>query len=104
MPIGRVIKEKVGVCIEQVYSMKLLLDRLNIESKMFCTRIYEDADYKDKEAFERMHCFLLFFTDDGVFQIEHLDPERVGIHKHESISAAIDFLEKSMKKCTKKIL
>ena len=41
------LNHKIGTCIEQVYLMKSLLDKINIPNKMFCTRIYEGEDFND---------------------------------------------------------
>ena len=38
--LEEILTHKIGTCIEQVYLMKLLLDKINITSIMYCTRIY----------------------------------------------------------------
>ena len=83
------LEHGIGTCIEQVYLMKHLLDRLNIPNKMFCTRIYEGKDFNDLDAEEHMHCFLLYY-DDMVHHIEHPNWERVGIFDYNSEEEAID--------------
>ena len=56
---------------------------------MFCTRIYEGRDFNNLEEEEHMHCFLLYYIGDKVFQIEHPNWERVGIYEYESEEDAI---------------
>lgn len=60
MSFKDVMNEKVGTCVEQVYLMHELMNKIGVQSKMFCTRMYEDETFNDLEAPERMHCFLLF--------------------------------------------
>lgn len=84
------LDKKIGVCIEQVYLMHHLMNEIGIESKMYCTRMYEDENFNDLEAAERMHCFLLYFIDDKVFQIEHPNFDRKGIYEYESEEDAIE--------------
>ncbi len=80
----------IGTCIEQVDLMHFLLSKINIPSRMFCTRIYEGKDFNDLEAEEHMHCFLLYFIDDKVYQIEHPNWERVGIYEYSSLDDALE--------------
>lgn len=88
-----VFNHKLGTCIEQVYLMHELLDKLNIENKMFCTRIYENGDIDDDED-EHMHCFILYYDDNGVHQIEHPNWERIGIYHFETEEKAIEEINK----------
>jgi hypothetical protein len=80
----------LGTCIEQVALMKYLIDRLNIPTKMFCCRIYEPDDYNNLEEEEHMHCFLLYYSNGKVYQIEHPNYERIGIYEYNSEEEAID--------------
>lgn len=89
MSLEDTLKYKMGTCVEQVYLMKYLLDNLGIKNKMFCTRIYEGKDFNNLEEEEHMHCFLLYYIGDKVFQIEHPNWERVGIYEYESEEDAI---------------
>ena len=100
MSIKKTLKYKVGTCIEQTILIKYLLDQLKIKNDVYCTRIYEDENFNDLNAKERMHCFVLFYLDNCVFQIEHPDPDRKGIHKFNSKKDAIDFLVKYYEKMT----
>ncbi len=84
-----VLEHKIGTCIEQVYLMHVLLDNINVQNKMFCTRIYEGKDFNDLEADEHMHCFVLYYLNDKVYQIEHPDWERIGIYEFNSEEIAI---------------
>lgn len=95
------LKNGVGTCIEQVYLMHELMNSINIPCKMYCTRMYEDENFNDLKAATRMHCFLLYFIDDKVFQIEHPNYQRVGIHEYTSeedaIKKIVDIYETMMK-------
>jgi hypothetical protein len=82
------IKNGIGTCIEQVNLMHYLLDNINIPNKMFCTRIVEKGEM-DPDAEEHMHCFLLYYIGDKVFQIEHPNPEKVGIYEYTNEEDAI---------------
>ena len=90
MSLESVLNEKVGTCIEQVYLIHELMNKIEVPSKMFCTRMYEDENFDDLDAPERMHCFILFYIDDEVFQLEHPDIDRKGIYKYESENDAIN--------------
>ncbi len=88
--LEEIINHKIGTCIEQVYLMKYLLDKINISNKMFCTRIYEDEDFNDLDADEHMHCFVLYYLNGKVYQIEHPNWERIGIYEYENEETAIN--------------
>lgn len=90
--VEETIQSNVGTCIEQVNLMHFLMNKIGIESKMLCTRMYEDENFNDLNAPERMHCFLLFYVDNKVYQLEHPDDSRIGIHSYESEQDAIEFL------------
>ena len=87
--LDETLKYGIGTCIEQVWLMKSLLDEINIPNKMFCTRIYEGKDFNDLEAEEHMHCFILYYYDNKVFQIEHPNWEKVGIYEFDLEEIAI---------------
>ena len=80
----------IGTCIEQVQLMKNLLDKINIPNKMFCTRIYEGQDFNDLDSDEHMHCFILYYFNNKVYQIEHPNWERIGIYEFNSEEQAIN--------------
>ncbi len=88
--IEEILQHKIGTCIEQVYLMKNLLDILNIKNKMYCTRIYESNDFNKLDEDEHMHCFILYYQNDKVYQIEHPNWERIGIYEFESEEEAIN--------------
>lgn len=88
--IDETLEHKIGTCIEQVYLMHTLLNKINIPNKMFCTRVYEGKDFNDLEADEHMHCFLLYYLNDKVYQIEHPNWERIGIYEFDSEENAIE--------------
>lgn len=85
-----ILKHKMGTCIEQVYLMHNLLDQINVPNKMFCTRIYEGEDFNDLDADEHMHCFVLFYRGNKVYQLEHPNWERIGIYEFDSEESAIN--------------
>lgn len=85
-----ILTHKLGTCIEQVYLMSNLLNNINIPNKMFCTRIYEDENFDDLEADEHMHCFLLYYLNNKVYQIEHPNWERIGIYEFDNEETAIE--------------
>ena len=87
--IEEILEHKIGTCIEQVYLMHILLNKINIPSKMFCTRVYEDKDFNDLEAEEHMHCFVLYYLNDKVYHIEHPNIEKIGIYEYDSEEIAI---------------
>ena len=87
--IEEVLSHGIGTCIEQVYLMHYLLDLLEIPNKMFCTRIYEGKDFNDLDAEEHMHCFVLYYLDGKVYQIEHPNWEKVGIYEFDDEEKAL---------------
>lgn len=87
--IEETLEHGIGTCIEQVYLMSKLLDKLNIPNKMFCTRIYEGNDFNDLEAEEHMHCFVLYYMNGKVYHIEHPNWERIGIYEYDSEEEAL---------------
>ena len=87
--IDEVLKHGIGTCIEQVYLMSKLLNQINVPNKMFCTRIYEGKDFNNLEAEEHMHCFILYYEGDKVFQMEHPNWEKIGIYEYASEEEAI---------------
>ena len=89
MNIEETISHGIGTCIEQVNLMSMLLNKLNIPNKMFCTRIYEGDNFNDLEAEEHMHCFVLYYLNNKVYQIEHPSWMRIGIYEFASEEAAI---------------
>ena len=93
--IEETLKHGIGTCIEQVYLMSSLLNKLNIPNKMYCTRIYEDENFNDLEAEEHMHCFVLYFMNGKVYQIEHPNWEKAGIYEFESEEKAINEINDS---------
>lgn len=87
--IEETLSHGIGTCIEQVYLMSNLLNEINIPNKMFCTRIYEGKDFNNLEAEEHMHCFVLYYLNGKIYQIEHPNWEKVGIYEFESEDKAI---------------
>ncbi len=83
---------KIGTCIEQVYMIKVLLEEIQVPAKMFCSRIYEGKDFNDLEDDEHMHCFVLYYMNDKVFQLEHPNENLRGIYEFENEEEAISAL------------
>lgn len=75
--------------------MKFLLDKIRVENKMFCCRIYEPDDYGNLEDDEHMHCFVLFYRDEKVYHMEHPNFQKKGIYEYasedEAIKAIVDY-------------
>ena len=94
LSINETLNNSVGCCVEQVFLMHFLLDKINIKNKMFCCRIYEPDDYDNFEEDEHMHCFILYYLNNKVYQIEHPNFERVGIYEFNSEEEAINEINK----------
>ena len=92
--IDECLEHRLGVCTEQVFLMHKLLDKINIPNKMFCTRIYESENFNDLDSDEHMHCFVLYYLDDKVYQLEHPNFERIGIYEFNSEEEAINEINK----------
>lgn len=87
--LEEILSHGLGTCIEQVYLMKFLLDKINLPNKMFCTRIYEDSDYNNMRKSVYMHCFVLYYLNNKVYQIEHPNWEKIGIYEFANEEEAI---------------
>ena len=94
MSLEETLKNGFGTCIEQVYLMSFLLNKINIPNKMFCTRIYEDENFNDLNSDEHMHCFILYYMNNKVNQIEHPNWERIGIYEFNNEEEAIKKINK----------
>lgn len=90
MSLEEIYEHKIGTCIEQVALIHNLLDKINIENKMFCCRIYEPDDYGNLEEDEHMHCFVLYHKDGKVYHLEHPNHEKKGIYEYSSENDAIN--------------
>lgn len=93
LDINQILEYKIGTCIEQVLLMHHLLDGINIPNKMFCTRIYESGEI-DAEQEEHMHCFILYYDEEGIHQIEHPNEDRKGIYDFKDETSAIEEINK----------
>lgn len=93
LSLEKTLEEKIGTSIEQVLLMHHLLDNINIKNKMFATRIYKSGDINDEED-EHMHCFILYYDEEGVHQIEHPNGERKGIYHFKTEEEAIEKINK----------
>ena len=92
--IDECLKDGLGICIEQVYLMHLLFDRIGIKNKMFCTRIYEDESFNDLDSSEHMHCFVLYYLDGKVIQLEHPNVDRIDFYYYDSEEQAVNDINK----------
>lgn len=88
--ISDTLTNGVGTCIEQVNLMHVLLNKLNIPNRMFCTRVYEDNNFDNPDAKEHMHCFVLYYLNGKVYQLEHPDQDNKGIYEYNSEMEAIE--------------
>ena len=86
--IEEMLESGLGTCIEQAKMIKYTLDRLGLETKLFCHRSYENADNFDREV--RMHCFVLFKYNDSWYHFEHSNILKKGIHKFASVADAVN--------------
>lgn len=84
------IKHGVGTCIEQVYLMHYLFDKINIKNKMYCCRINKLNENGNLEVDEYMHNFLLYYENGKVYHIEHPNFLRTGIYEYDSEEEAIN--------------
>ena len=89
MSLDEIFKYKIGTCIDQVNLMHYLLNKININNKMYCCRIFEPDDYGNLEEEEHMHCFVLYYLNNKVYHIEHPNFERKGIYEYSSEEEAI---------------
>lgn len=89
MSIEEILKEKIGTCIEQVWLMKVLLDRIDMPNKMFCCRVFESDDFHDMDAEGHMHCFVLFFRDNRCYHLEYPAYKNKGIWKYDTEQEAL---------------
>ena len=84
------LEHGIGTCIEQVYLIKCLLDKIDIPNKMFCTRIYEGENFNNLDEEEHMHCFILYYMNNKVYHLEHPNWKNIGIHEYDSEYDAIN--------------
>lgn len=84
MSLEEILGHKIETCIEQAALIHFLLDKIEIDNKMFCCRIYEPDDYGNLEEEEHMHCFVLFYRNGKVYHLEHPNHEKKGIYEYET--------------------
>lgn len=92
--LDEVLKYRIGTCIEQVYLMHLICNKIGLKSQMYCTRIYESNDYNNLDEEEHMHCFLLIFSKNKVYHIEHPNWDKIGIYEYDDEESAINTINK----------
>lgn len=90
LSIDDTLKYGIGTCIEQVYLMHFLFNKINIKNKMFATRIYEPNDFNQIEAEEHMHCFILCYLNNKVYHVEHPNFYKIGIYEYKTEEEALN--------------
>lgn len=90
MSVEECMENKIGTCIEQVAVISFLLNKMHIDNKMFCCRIFEPDNYGELEEDEHMHCFVLFYKDGKVYHLEHPNNEKKGIYEYDYENNAIN--------------
>lgn len=88
------LQNKMGTCVEQAVLIKYLLDKIGIKNKLYCSRFYEDETCIDVNKDVHMHCFVLYYLNGKVYQMEHPNYERVGIYEYPSEEVAIEAVKK----------
>lgn len=69
--------------------MKLLFDKIGITSKMYCTRVYKGIYSENIDTEVHMHCFILYFIGNDVYQLEHPNYNRARIYKYKDEATAL---------------
>lgn len=87
--LDETLQHGIGTCIEQVYLISYLLNRIGIQNEMYCTRIYEGIDFNNEDEEEHMHCFVLYYLNDKVYHLEHPNVEKIGIYEYNSLDEAL---------------
>lgn len=86
--LEEILDSGLYTCIEDAKLIKLFMDKIGLESKLYCHRAYENEDNFDQTV--KMHCFVLFKKDDSWYHFEHSMTPIKGIHKYNSIEEALD--------------
>jgi hypothetical protein len=97
--VEEMIEHNLGTCLEQVILMSRILTKLGFPNRKFIIRVYrgdEKFDYINSKIL--IHSFVLYYKDGKVFQIEHPDPNRRGIHGFDSEELAIKAMERYYQK------
>ena len=94
LSIEEILDKKIGCCIEQVYLMHYLFNKIKVKNKMFCCRIFEPDDYDNFEEEEHMHCFILYYRNNKVYHMEHPNKKLKGVYEYNTEQEAIDIIEK----------
>jgi len=82
------LQYRIGACIEQANITKYLLNQMDVKSRTFCTRGYNDAHPAPDDLY-LIHCYVLARFGDKVLNIEHSDSEKRGIYVYYSAEEAI---------------
>lgn len=82
------LEQRLGACIEQANIARYILVQNGVKNRMFCIRGYNDI-HKAPNDLYLVHCFVLSYFDDKVFNIEHSDTEKRGIYQFATENDAI---------------
>ena len=88
--VEETLKYGVGTCIEQAILIKHLLSKINIPNRLFCIRNYESSDNVSLRTESYMHCFVLYYLNDKVYNLEYPNPIRRGIHEFNNEEEAMN--------------
>lgn len=84
------LENKCGTCVEQAILMKYLLNKIGIETKLFCARVYEDETIVDASKDVHMHCFVLYNLNGKTYHMEHSNSKTKGISEYNTWEDAIN--------------
>ena len=96
MSIKEILETGLGTCIEQAKLIKYFFDKIGLENKLYCHRVYETKENFDKEV--KMHCFVLFKYKDKWYHFEHSNGPKRGIHQYDSIDDATKKITSDLEK------
>ena len=88
--IEDIILTGLGTCIGQAKLIKFFFDKMGIENKLYCHRSYEIGDNSEKKI--KMHCFVLFKSNDKWYHFEHSMYPMKGIHEYNSLEEALEYI------------
>ena len=87
--VQETIESGLGTCIEHVELAHYLLDKIDVKNKMFWCRIFEPDDFNNLEEDEHMHCFILYYENGQVYQMENANSNKKGIFEYNTEAEAI---------------
>lgn len=87
------LENKCGTCVEQALLMKYLLNKIGIETNLFCARIYGDETIVDASKDVHMHCFVLYNLNGKIYHMEYSNYKTKGIREYNSFEDAINTIK-----------